>query len=68
MKLTIPIDCPKCDKKFEEKVINLKPGNTIICPHCNSNIKLSGDDLSGIQKELDNFDKTLNLLKNIKIG
>lgn len=70
MDIELDIPCPSCQKKFKEKARNIKAGNSKICPHCKKTIKYEGDDLSKIQKSLDDFERSLKKLSktlNIKL-
>ena len=53
--LELDLTCPNCEKVFKKKVKDLKPNKVIKCPHCSIDIKLTGDDISKIQKTLDSF-------------
>ena len=62
IKVTVPelkvdLKCPKCGSKFQEKLKNMKPGRTKICPRCRVTIEYTGDDASKIQTELDKLKK-----------
>lgn len=71
MNLDIEIDipCPGCKRKFKEKVKNLKPGKSKVCPHCQKTIEYSGEDIpKSFQKSLDNLKRTIkNLNKTFTI-
>ena len=70
MDIELDIACPSCQKKFKEKAKNIRPGNSKVCPHCRKTIKYQGDDVSKIQKSLDDFErsvKNLNKMFTIKL-
>ena len=52
-KLEVDVPCPGCKIKFKQRLEDMKPGRTRICPGCGKTIEFTGDDASGIQKQLD---------------
>lgn len=64
MNIEIDIECPGCNKKFKEKLGNVKPGNSTKCPHCKQNITFKSDDVrSKVQKSIDDLERTIKSLK-----
>lgn len=55
--LTIPIECP-CGQVVPINARNATPGTVLTCPKCGAQITLSGDDMRGVQRALDEFYKT----------
>lgn len=51
------IECPKCKKKFKQKLSNTSPGKSRNCPYCNQKITFSGDDMN---KTLKNIEKSIS--------
>lgn len=58
--IKIEISCPKCNRKFKEKVKNIRLGKSRRCPFCSAIIEFKGDDMRKIQKEFDDFEKTID--------
>ena len=68
MDIEIDLECPGCKKKFKEKIANMKPGGSTKCPHCKQEITFKGDDLTKVQKSIDDLERTIkDLNKTIKI-
>lgn len=42
--LEIDFPCGECEQDFQVKIEDLKPGTSIICPHCKSPNPLIGED------------------------
>ena len=66
MKIEIDIDCPSCNHSFKQKLENLRPGNSCKCPSCGSEINFTGDDASKVQKAIDDLEKSMDGLGNMK--
>ena len=64
-KLDFDLDCPNCNRKFKQRVEDMRPGRTRKCPYCNLTIKFEGDDGRTIQRGLDDIERTL---KQIEVG
>ncbi len=56
-KHAIPLTCPACSRKFEEKMGRLKNDATVNCPGCKKPIKVEASALrramASVQKRLD---------------
>ena len=55
---SITLTCPACGKTFKKNLRNLSSGTKIKCS-CGSTINISGNELSGFQRELDSLNRTL---------
>ncbi len=56
-KLLMDIECLGCKRKFEMKVEDIRPGKSIKCTKCGTQIKFSGDAGRKMQKAMDKFEK-----------
>ena len=61
-KLELDIDCPSCNRKFKQRVADMRPGRSRSCPHCACQINFTGDDGRKAQKALDDLEKSLKKL------
>lgn len=62
MQLEVEIVCPNCNRKFKQKVAEMRPGKSRTCPSCGTMIQFTGDDGARAQKAVDDLQKKL---KNI---
>lgn len=60
--LEVDFNCPNCHYQMRIPIKNMVPGRSITCPSCQSPIEFTGDDGSKMQKELDNFEKSIKKL------
>jgi endogenous inhibitor of DNA gyrase (YacG/DUF329 family) len=52
------LDCPKCGRKFQERIGRLKNSPTINCPGCGQPIKIEASSLrAGVNKVQASLDK-----------
>jgi len=65
-KLRAEVPCPNCNRKFKIRVEDMRPGNSRSCPSCGVTINFRGDDGRKTQKALDDLEKTMKKLGNIK--
>ena len=65
-KLEMEITCPSCGRKFKQRVEEMRPGKSRTCPGCGTQINFTGDDGRKAQKGLDDLEKSLKKLGNIK--
>jgi len=62
MDLSADITCPSCEKQFEVKLRDMRPGNSASCPHCDASIKFEGDDASNVQNAVDDLEREFKRL------
>ncbi len=55
--INVDITCPSCKRKVRVALVKMKPGDKFECPVCKANIRFEGDDLSKVQKSLDDLFK-----------
>lgn len=58
MRLHFDLPCPCCKRKFKEQASRIRPGNRKTCPHCGTDIVYQGDDVSGLQRSVDDLEQT----------
>lgn len=64
MKLEVDIKCPNCQKMMKTKFEEMVPGKKKNCPHCETEIIFTGDDMRKAQKAIDDFEKSMkNMFK-----
>lgn len=56
MKLELDIECQECKRKM--KVEDMYPGKVKICQWCKTKINFAGNDCRGIQKAIDDTEKS----------
>ncbi len=66
-KLEVEISCPKCGRKFKQRVEDMRPGNSRNCPGCGGRIDFTGDDGRKAQKALDDFAKAFRKIGSVKL-
>ena len=62
-KLEFDLDCPQCNRKFKQRVEDMRPGCSRKCPYCGVTIQFEGDDGRGVQKSLDDIGRSLKQLE-----
>ena len=68
MQLEGDIPCPHCDKKFKQRVADMRDGRSRRCPHCGVEIRFTGNGGPEAQKAIDELTRKLNSMKlNIKL-
>lgn len=67
MKLEIDLDCPACHRKMKVAADEVRPGNSRRCSGCGETIRFQGDDLGKAQRALDDLERSLKNLGNMKI-
>ena len=65
-KLEADITCPNCNRKFKQRVEDMRPGRSRTCPSCGSTINFTDDDGRKAQKALDDFEKDIKKIGKIK--
>ena len=58
-KLAFDLQCPKCHRKFRQKVEEMQPGKSRRCPYCGTVIEFTGNDGRKIQKAVDSLARSL---------
>jgi DNA-directed RNA polymerase subunit RPC12/RpoP len=62
MKLEADLNCPNCGGKFKQRIEDMRPGRSRVCPHCSARIQFTGDDGRKAQKAIDDLEKELKKL------
>ena len=55
---TLVIACPECSRRHKRPLRHVAPGSEFRCS-CGFSMTFRGDDLRRVQRELDNFKRTL---------
>ena len=69
----IEVQCPNtetnCRGKIKVSLNQIRRGRTVVCPHCGVNIHLQeqGNGISGMEKALKDFERSLSRTFNITI-
>lgn len=66
-KLEGTIQCPNCKRGIKIRVEEMVPGRSKKCPNCQTSIKFTGDDGRKAQEALDDLERTIKKMKDIKI-
>ena len=61
-KLEADLACPKCHRKFKQRVDEIVPGRSRRCAGCGLNITFTGDDGRQVQRALDKLEGQLKNL------
>jgi len=59
MELEVEVTCPRCKRKFIQRVVEMVPGRTRRCPSCSASIRFAGDDGREAQAAVDGFTKAV---------
>lgn len=61
------IPCPRCGRKFKQRIADMREGRSRRCPHCGVEMRLTGDGGPQAQKAIDDLTRKLaNMKFNIK--
>lgn len=65
---TIPVQCPKCEKKFEKRLADLRADAQFECPACGTGFVVSGDEFQKARKAIADLGKQIaGLSRTLKI-
>lgn len=59
-KLEVDMPCPKCHRRFRERLEAMHPGGRRSCPYCGVSIAFTGDDGRRVQRAVDDLERSLN--------
>ncbi len=61
-KIEVDVPCPNCNREFKQRLEGMSPGKKCKCPFCKAQIEFTGDDLSKVQRAMDDLEKSIKRL------